>query len=114
MVVRYFGGVLLGTSGLRKMYLSGAQNVLSRSQIKKIELCYEILYTCDYKKFKHVLNIIESSHGIIKNIEYSTGISIKFYIKKELFNLIKEKLEKIIYDKKNFKILSESYQEVKN
>ena len=42
IVVRYFGGVLLGTGNLRRMYSSGAKNIVSLSALKTLNLCKKI------------------------------------------------------------------------
>lgn len=112
VVVRYFGGVLLGTSGLRKMYCSGASGVLNISGISKIQLCCELICFCDYKDFKQISNLIESTQGKIKKIDYLDIISINFYVRKELLDIFKDKFKQIIYDENKLKVLSESYQKI--
>ena len=112
VVVRYFGGILLGTGGLRRMYSSGACGVLEKSGIIKMQLCSDILVNCSYKQIGQISNVVSEFKGKILDIDYLGSVSIKFYIKKDLTDLIINKLENITCSKDKFKILSESYHEI--
>lgn len=52
IVVRYFGGVLLGTTLLRKKYISGARGVLTESGIKLYTMVSEFSVECNYIDMK--------------------------------------------------------------
>lgn len=112
IIVRYFGGILLGTPGLRRMYSSGAENVIKNSGIVKLGVCSNIVVSCGYKDIGNILNTVSEFKGKINKIDYLDIVVIKFYVQKNYeFEIIK-KLENIIRNKENIKVLSESYHEV--
>ena len=113
IVVRYFGGVLLGTGGLRRMYSSGAMNVLEKSGVLKMEKCSEGILNCNYNQIGMVSNAISNFGGKILETNYSGEVSIKFYVKNELFNALKIKLENILRSSDKVNFICESYRETK-
>ena len=59
MVIRYFGGTLLGTGGLTHAYSSSASSVLSMCQTIERKVCGRISVTvpyADYDRFEHVMS----------------------------------------------------------
>lgn len=113
IVVRYFGGVLLGTGGLRRMYSSGAMNVLEKSGVLKMEKCSEGILNCNYNQIGMVSNAILNFGGKILETNYSGEVSIKFYVKNEFFNALKIKLENILRSSDRVNFICESYRETK-
>ena len=95
MVVRYFGGTLLGVPGLINAYKTSSQLALQSSNIieKKIEKLFTIEFT--YDLMNEVMRILKQYHiTIIKSemrlfCEYEVGIALT-----EL-NESLEKLEKL-------------------
>ena len=111
IIVRYFGGVLLGTGGLRRMYSSGAMNVLEKSGVLKMEKCSEGILNCNYNQIGMVSNAIVNFDGKILETNYSGEVSIKFYVKNEFFNALKIKLENILRSSDKVNFICESYRE---
>mgnify|MGYP004492690733 FL=1 len=111
IVVRYVGGVLLGTGGLRRMYSSGAMNVLEKSGVLKMEKCSEGILNCNYNQIGMVSNAILNFDGKILETNYSGEVSIKFYVKNEFFNALKIKLENILRSSDKVNFICESYHE---
>lgn len=109
VVVRYFGGVLLGTSLLRKMYADTAEKVLEISETSQLILCNEISVRCNYKQMGQVKNIISNFNGKILDIAYCDEVNIYFCVKKEFAVLAIQKIENIICSKEKIKIISENY-----
>lgn len=78
VVVRYYGGVKLGTGGLVRAYGSGVQQAL-----KQLVVSYkipQIAYTlqCDYAQLALVENLIQHSEGHIIHGEY--GVAVVLHI----------------------------------
>lgn len=78
IVVRYYGGVKLGTGGLVRAYGSGVQQAL-----KQLVVSYkipQIAYTlqCDYAQLALVENLIQYSEGHIIHGEY--GVTVVLHI----------------------------------
>lgn len=103
VVVRYFGGVLLGSAGLRKMYGSGATNALKNSKIKICTLCKHIIIHTDYKEYGKVSYVLSKNDCLIQNTEYLDTIKLDVFVKKENLDLV-------LKDCSNYKILEDTYK----
>ena len=103
IVVRYFGGVLLGSSGLRKMYGSGAAGVLKKSEIKTCVLCKHIIIHTEYKEYDKVSYILSKIGALVENAEYQDKIKLDVFVKKEDLDLI---LQNCL----NYKLLEDRYK----
>lgn len=78
VVVRYFGGTLLGTSGLIQAYRAAAMAALAAAQVKEVVLTSPIDLEVDYASHAEVINalkklqidcteeIFEAQHAIIR------------------------------------------------
>jgi uncharacterized YigZ family protein len=93
IVIRYFGGTLLGTSGLIQAYKQVASFVLQSTPLirKQIELQYKI--ECDYLKLDEVLRILQSNGCTVheKKVELFCQINalVPAYRFEEITNIIK-------------------------
>ena len=109
IVVRYFGGILLGTSGLRKMYISGGCGAIENAKIEKRVLCNSIELKMKYSEYSKVLNAIKKCGGTIINTDYEDDIKLIFYIEKNKTEEILKKISDIKNGENDFKIVSESF-----
>ena len=112
VIVRYFGGILLGTGGLRRMYSSGAINVLNKSEFVKMSLCKEFYLECSYSEYGQISNIISDFDGKIRKLDYNNKVNLTFFIKDEFKDSIAKKIKNIMRGDCNLKIISESYQKL--
>ncbi|MBR0423230.1 MAG: YigZ family protein [Clostridia bacterium] len=112
IVVRYFGGILLGTSGLRKMYISGGCGAIENAKIEKRVLCNSIELKMNYSEYSKVLNAIKKCGGTIINTDYEDDIKLIFYIEKDKTNDILKKISDIKNGDNDFKIISEDFMSV--
>ncbi len=110
VVVRYFGGILLGTGGLRKMYGSGAKEALLNAGIVEANLCTEISLGVDYKEYGKILAIVTEHKSKIISMNYLNDINLNFYIKKSDLEVITKKISDILKGNEKIKIVGESYQ----
>ena len=76
VVVRYFGGTKLGTSGLICAYKESAQEALNQAVIveKRVEATLE--FTCEYHAVTSVLNALKRTEGRVIEQEY--GMNVRF------------------------------------
>lgn len=95
IVVRYFGGILLGTGGLVTAYKEATIDAIKNSEIieKTIELPLSIHFK--YDLMSEVSRIIKEFDLNISWQKFETECEITFSIPKEKFRLIKERFEKI-------------------
>ncbi len=103
VVVRYFGGVLLGSTGLRKMYGSGATNVLKNSRKQTCVLCTHVIMNVDYKDYGKVSYNISKNNAFVQDIEYADNIKLDIFIKKEY-------LDCFLKDSQDYEVLEDSYK----
>lgn len=76
VVVRYFGGVLLGTGGLVRAYTQAAQEAVNAAGKKKI--CLSSIYEIplDYADFDKVKYLIENTEGTSFDVAYSDKVNL--------------------------------------
>ena len=95
VVVRYFGGILLGTGGLVTAYKEAAADAVKNSQIieKTIELPLSIHFT--YELMSEVSRIIKEFDLHISKQTFEADCQITFSISKDKFDTVKGRFEKI-------------------
>lgn len=83
IVVRYFGGILLGTGPLTRAYVSSAKKVLDNvEKIQYIE--YEqMTIIVEYSEETSLINKIKHEEGMIVDIIRDSKVQITFRIPKE-------------------------------
>ncbi len=67
VVVRYFGGTLLGASGLINAYRTTAQETLQLADIEEIVLCDTIIFEADYARLPDLVQAVHLLGITIKN-----------------------------------------------
>ncbi|MDK1705604.1 IMPACT family protein [Serratia rubidaea] len=74
VVVRYYGGIKLGTGGLVKAYGSGVQQALK--QLPLVSKVPQLEYTlqCDYAQLALVENLLQQMEGRILHGEYGADV----------------------------------------
>jgi uncharacterized YigZ family protein len=82
VVVRYFGGTLLGTNGLINAYRSAAADAIAGNVIefRNVEALYRI--ECSYPLMNEVMQIIKSEGYVQKEISMMENCIIHFAVKK--------------------------------
>ncbi|QGY42097.1 YigZ family protein [Maribellus comscasis] len=82
VVVRYFGGTLLGVSGLINAYKSAAADVLSKTKIitKTIERRYQLHF--NYPVLNDVMNIIKQENFTILNTKFEIDCLLDLSVRK--------------------------------
>ncbi|MBI2270733.1 MAG: YigZ family protein [Bacteroidetes bacterium] len=95
IVVRYFGGTLLGTHGLINAYRSAAAETLDKSSVteKLITDTFKILF--DYEAMNDVMQIIKEYETEQVDPVYDIQCTITINVRKKNSKAIKEKLLKI-------------------
>lgn len=81
VVIRYFGGILLGTGGLVKAYTYACNDALKGAEIT--EYCYgtKMSLTVDYTDYKSVENVIKKHSGEILSSDFTDKVNIIFTVK---------------------------------
>jgi uncharacterized YigZ family protein len=95
VVVRYFGGTLLGTGGLINAYRTASADALSNAFVvqKFVYAIYEIEY--DYEHMNKVMKILKDFHIDIADQIFDSICRIKLKIKLSIIDSVLEKLATI-------------------
>ena len=95
IVIRYFGGILLGTSGLTNAYKQAASDVLNNSNI--IEKVVEITIgaSFDYLVMNDFMTVLKEFQLEIKESHFDNRCKVSFCVRKQFHDRVLEKLGKI-------------------
>ena len=82
VVVRYFGGTLLGVSGLINAYKNAANDVVNNAKIlnKLIEKKYKISFT--YNELNDVMHLLKQNNYYIVSTDFQDSCSLVFTVRK--------------------------------
>lgn len=83
VVTRYFGGILLGASGLVRAYTQAAAVCIEKAGVLEYHECEKIAITVDYPDYEKVRWLIEKNRTKILEIEYSQVVDILVLVKAE-------------------------------
>ncbi len=92
VVVRYYGGIQLGTGGLVKAYGGGVQQALKLAErVEKIPLV-QFVVLCGYEQQAWVETVVKQTEGRIVQGDYGESIILKVVIPFDRVALAAEKL----------------------
>ena len=77
VVVRYFGGTLLGTGGLVRAYTGAAQAAVAAADILSYSLCVDISIQADYSLYDRLANLFSACGAKILQTEFTDKVFIK-------------------------------------
>lgn len=77
IVVRYFGGVLLGTGGLVVAYRTAVANALEGAEIEERTIDYCICITFDYPLMGEVMRIVKEEKLLVDSQELTMDCRLK-------------------------------------
>jgi uncharacterized YigZ family protein len=98
IVVRYYGGVNLGTSGLIVAYRTAAAEAIADSDIIEKFVEEEITYSFPYVMMNDVMRIIKEMNPRIVSQTYDNTCEIKLSIRQSMVAQLKAKLEKLSFE----------------
>lgn len=83
IVVRYFGGILLGTNGLVIAYRTATLDALNKAMIVRCEQLVEKTVTVPYEQFNTLLGNLKKFDAVILDKQFDTLTTITFQISKQ-------------------------------
>jgi len=95
VVVRYFGGVKLGTSGLIAAYRAAAQDAVAHAEIVEKTVDEEITITFEYPFLNGVMRIVKEDNPQIVSQQFDMDCVMTLRIRKSEANKLREKLLKV-------------------
>lgn len=97
IVVRYYGGVNLGTSGLIVAYRTAAAEAIANAEVIKLYDEEVVTYDFPYVMMNDVMKIIKDMSPRIVNQTYDNTCEIQLSIIKSQAPLLKSRLEKLSF-----------------
>lgn len=97
IVVRYYGGVNLGTSGLIVAYRTAAAEAIANAEIIKLYDEEVVTYDFPYVMMNDVMKIIKDMSPRIVSQTYDNTCEIQLSIRKSQASLLKSRLEKLSF-----------------
>lgn len=95
VVVRYFGGIKLGTSGLIVAYKAAAAETIAQAQIIEKTVDEETTFMFEYPFMNDVMRIVKEEEPEILNQSYDMDCKMSLRIRKSLMPKLKARLEKV-------------------
>lgn len=92
VVVRYFGGVLLGTGGLVRAYTGAARAALETAVVITKQAARMLYITLDYTAFGKVQYLLNQEGIMIAETEYADSVLLKVPVPLEKYSGIKAKI----------------------
>lgn len=80
IVIRYFGGTLLGTGGLVKAYTQSVQTALDAAKIVNMEYCQKIGITLDYAYYGNYEKQFSNIMNQVTDIQFTDRIKVELWI----------------------------------
>ena len=98
VVVRYYGGVNLGTSGLIVAYREAAADAIAHSEIETRQVEEIVTYAFPYPMMNDVMRIVKEMQPRIVSQTYDNTCEIKLSIRKSEAEQLKNRLGKLSFE----------------
>lgn len=96
-VIRYYGGVNLGTGGLIVAYREASQDALANATTEERQVEEVITYSFAYPLMNSVMKVVKDLQPRIVAQDFQTTCSITLSIRKSMMPQLKERLEKLSF-----------------
>ena len=98
VVVRYYGGVNLGTSGLIVAYREAAADAIAHSEIETRQVEELITYNFPYPMMNDVMRIVKDMQPRIVSQTYDNTCEIRLSIRKSEAEQLRNRLQKLSFE----------------
>ena len=95
IVVRYFGGIKLGTSGLIVAYRAAAAEAIAAAEIIEKTVDEDVTFFFEYPFMNDVMRVVKDMEPQIIHQGYDTDCSMTLRIRKDSMPQLKARLEKV-------------------
>lgn len=97
IVVRYYGGVNLGTGGLIVAYRSAAQEALDAAEIVEKQVEEVIVHNFQYAEMNAVMKVVKDTKCTVIAQNFDNDCTITLKIRQSEAEYLKERLKKIAF-----------------
>lgn len=98
IVVRYYGGVNLGTGGLIVAYRTAAADALDHATIETRLVEEDVTYSFPYPMMNAVMRVIKEMQPRIVSQTFDNTCSISMSIRQEMAPVLRDRLEKLSFE----------------
>ena len=95
LVVRYFGGIKLGTSGLIVAYRAAAAEAIAAAEIVEKTVDETISFAFEFPMMNAVMRIVKEEGPEMVNQGYDTDCTMTLRIRRDLMPRLRERLSKV-------------------
>lgn len=95
IVIRYFGGIKLGTSGLIVAYRQAAIEALQNAEIIEKTVDIDTTFSFEFPFMNGVMKVVKDMNPQIISQGYDTDCTMTLRIRKGLMDELKQRLEKV-------------------
>ncbi len=95
LVIRYFGGTLLGTSGLIKAYKEAAEDAIKNAEIVEKTIDETFIIHFEYLLLNDVMRILKQFENVSWEQDFNESCTIKLSIRKSEFQRLHNNLSQI-------------------
>ena len=95
IVVRYFGGIKLGTSGLIVAYKAAAAEAIAAADIVERTVDEEITVSFEYPFMNDIMRIVKEDEPAILEQSYDMDCLMRLRIRKSMMGKLRARLEKV-------------------
>ena len=95
VVVRYFGGIELGTSGLMVAYRSAAADAIATAEIEERTVNVELTVTFEYPFLNSIMRIVKEEQSEIVSQTFEMTCELTLRIRKTRIEQLKNRLTKV-------------------
>lgn len=98
VIIRYFGGVKLGTSGLIVAYREAAAEALSAATVIEKTIEETVTFTFPYVMMNSVMRVVKELNPRIVEQKYDETCIITLAIKRSMAPMLEERLNKLAFE----------------
>ena len=98
VVVRYYGGVNLGTSGLIVAYREAAADAIAHAEVETRQVEEVVTYSFAYPQMNDVMRIVKGMQPRILSQSYDNTCEIRLSIRKSEAQQLRSRLEKLSFE----------------
>lgn len=95
VVVRYFGGIKLGTSGLISAYREAARLALSEAVIQEMHVMVDLDFSFPYMSVNEVMKVIKQPDVTVRSQVFDNSCSVGISVREEMAGEVRGRLSKV-------------------
>ncbi len=96
VVVRYYGGVNLGTSGLIVAYREAAADAIAHAEVVTRQVEEDIVYSFSYPQMNDVMRIVKEMQPRVVSQTFDNTCEIRLRIRQSEAETLRQKLNKLL------------------